>query len=851
MSINENDYGFSSEPEFFDAPEYLLSTPGSISGSSLRAQIHSDHTSPLSVRTRQLPPITESSEFLEASDDSEDRQTTPSPSSDPPLQNPLDPIVNGAFESFEDLRNELNTITKCYGYALRISGSHKDKKSGVVWKKQLQCDMGGISRDRIQEEARKRKRPSRLTDCPWRGYARMIDNKWSLFVKNDIHNHRMTSAAAHPVLRRLAPTVTDFIENEARRRLPVYKTLNELRAQDSHLVIDKKDIYNARAKNRRNRLQGKTPLQGLFDEIKGRSEWDCRGFYDEWDRLELFFFRHRQSQQLLMHFYYVLFVDCTYKTNRYNMPLLVITGITCCKKTFFVGFCFLANETESLLVVALRAFRSFLFDDGIVMLNSFQNNDEEDGVIKFGLDNTAEELIEAGELRAGELQAPVTSGFAPITFVSDSAPALMNAIERVFPEQRHIICQWHMNKNIQSRLDTYFGNSDEERQAKENWKRLWFKVLSAHSEMEFDGLNEELKEQEPNSQFKTPENPTPLHSSVYKTYLAGDLKYKIVQFGVARIPHFGQKASSAGEGSNSKLKDRLYSSQLPLPQIVENIGEMIKEQFEDILNTHEKAMINIPSEHRQTGIFRYLIGYISPKAIKLMYDQYRIFSVYPWVMPKCTGVWSSIYGLPCKHHIQHMLFTKHPLRLCHIHPHWKFDATIPDDVEIPIERRLQEPVQVKRKKRTKKGTVTLDKSRKRIPSRFEITAWEKRQEAQQARASQGSQLRHNEELQRQIEEDNYRQFHEADQRVYNEVTAICNEYDPPLSRRDAVRERAMREGMLTRPLEGVLSLAYQKGIATSNPQSSVIEPELHHQEAVQQTNNRLGRGKRQKRPARK
>ena len=74
----------------------------------------------------------------------------------------------------------------------------------------------------------------------------MTDGKWGLFVKNDTHNHRTTSAGAHPLLRRLTPYTTGVIENEARRQLPVYKTLNELRAQDPDLVIDKRDIYNAR-----------------------------------------------------------------------------------------------------------------------------------------------------------------------------------------------------------------------------------------------------------------------------------------------------------------------------------------------------------------------------------------------------------------------------------------------------------------------------------------------------------------------------------------------------------------------------------------------------------------------------
>ena len=37
-------------------------------------------------------------------------------------------------------------------------------------------------------------------------------------------------------------------------------------------------------------------------------------------------------------------MDCTYKTNRYKMPLMVINGVTGINKTFYVGFAFLSSE---------------------------------------------------------------------------------------------------------------------------------------------------------------------------------------------------------------------------------------------------------------------------------------------------------------------------------------------------------------------------------------------------------------------------------------------------------------------------------------------------------------------------
>jgi MULE transposase-like protein len=43
---------------------------------------------------------------------------------------------------------------------------------------------------------------------------------------------------------------------------------------------------------------------------------------------------------------WVLFMDCTYKTNCYNMPLLDIVGCNSMDSTFYIGFAFLGNEQE-------------------------------------------------------------------------------------------------------------------------------------------------------------------------------------------------------------------------------------------------------------------------------------------------------------------------------------------------------------------------------------------------------------------------------------------------------------------------------------------------------------------------
>jgi MULE transposase domain len=43
---------------------------------------------------------------------------------------------------------------------------------------------------------------------------------------------------------------------------------------------------------------------------------------------------------------YLPLMDCTYKTNRFGMPLLDIVGITATNTTFYVGFAFPSDEKQ-------------------------------------------------------------------------------------------------------------------------------------------------------------------------------------------------------------------------------------------------------------------------------------------------------------------------------------------------------------------------------------------------------------------------------------------------------------------------------------------------------------------------
>jgi hypothetical protein len=52
----------------------------------------------------------------------------------------------------------------------------------------------------------------------------------------------------------------------------------------------------------------------------------------------------------------IFFLDYTYKTNKFNMPLLNVVGITSTYATFNVGFAFLHSENEEAYAWVLEQF---------------------------------------------------------------------------------------------------------------------------------------------------------------------------------------------------------------------------------------------------------------------------------------------------------------------------------------------------------------------------------------------------------------------------------------------------------------------------------------------------------------
>ena len=111
-------------------------------------------------------------------------------------------------------------------------------------------------------------------------------------------------------------------------------------------------IYNSRNQLRKNQLEGRCPRDALINEI-------CqRGFYHSvitsHGPKTSIFFAHRHSLILAKGFPSIIILDCTYKTNKYKMPLLHFLGFNSSNRNFSNAFYFLPAKYKATYACSLE-----------------------------------------------------------------------------------------------------------------------------------------------------------------------------------------------------------------------------------------------------------------------------------------------------------------------------------------------------------------------------------------------------------------------------------------------------------------------------------------------------------------
>ena len=421
------------------------------------------------------------------------------------------------FTNHDDLITYIRNHYHQLGYGVSITRSDKDLRVT------LGCDLGGQYRNRsgLDVEKRQRKTGTRLIGCKWQ--ARGLKNKdglWKIEVCNDKHNHEPSmNMAGHPICRRLSGAEKETIQRLASAGIPARQGLAVLRHEHKSLLATARTYYNATAQARREQLKGRSPIQALVDELEG-TNWKNMVQCDASGHITHLFLAHPLSVNMTRKYHDVLLLDCTYKTNRFRMPLLSIVGRTGLNSTFYSCFAFLLKEEIEDYKWALTQVRGLF--DGITM---------------------------------------------PEVIVTDRDPALVSAVATIFPMAQHLLCLWHIEKNILTNCKKQFKSDDKWQEFLQAWTALCRMADATEFEAQWHKLLDSFKDVHAATSY------------LEKTWLPH--KEKFMAAWTCKSLHFGNTSTSAVEGAHSALKKFLQVSTGDLYGVQQRMTQAIEHQMKD------------------------------------------------------------------------------------------------------------------------------------------------------------------------------------------------------------------------------------------------------------------------------
>ena len=552
------------------------------------------------------------------------------------------PTANRTFRSSKEAMEYINNFTRDYGYALTTARSKRDKGDGEIKVIYLHCDRSGIYRSRINEETRVRQKSSRLSDCPFRAALRRRKgvDYWTLEVTNEQHNHGPAPVHTHPTLRHMdlearAPQIQGQLASGIHPR----QIINAAMREDVDSLIPR-DIYNFRQKKHFEFLDGRTPIQALLTSLPDEGNWIFNYEKTADGVVTALFCTHKTSLEILRMNPYILIMDCTYKTNKYKMPL----RITATSATFFVGFGFIQNEQQPSYDFVLRSLESVYQQIGLL---------------------------------------------SPQTIMTDKDKALIRAIEDVFPIADSMLCIWHVNKNILTKARPLLRKelletaeeapdpNDKEavaefrRQVDKKWKEmlgLWWKVVDAKTRARMVEAWDDFKDQYNDEIFR------PLIAYIEDEWLNEDTQHRFLHCYTDIYLHFDMRATSRGEGSHWMLKRDLGTSVADLLTVIRSFERTVTHQHELFKKALDQERINKPTSMLKSFLVGNVLTKASQHALRKViniHDRYlSLGRGKEEIPPLCSGNTKRTMGIPCIHVIMECIEMQRPLSLDQFHEQW-------------------------------------------------------------------------------------------------------------------------------------------------------------------------------------
>ncbi|KAL5147413.1 putative protein FAR1-RELATED SEQUENCE 10 [Glycine soja] len=441
-------------------------------------------------------------------------------------------VIPEVFATQDDVLQWARTVAHENGFVAVIMRS--DTETGSRGRSSfvlIGCERSGTYKCRNKEFVRK-DTGSRKCGCPFRLHGKPLHGGevWMVKLICGIHNHELVkSLVGHPYTRRLTKEEKKIIADMTKSMVKPKNILLTLKEHNANSCTTIKQIYNTRSAYRSSIRGADTEMQHLMKLLE-------RDQYIHWHRLKDevvvrdLFWCHPDAVKLCNACYLVFFIDNTYKTNRYRLPLLDFVGVTPTAMTFSARFAYLEAERVNNIVWALERFRGL-----------FLRNDR-----------------------------------LPLVIVTDRDLALMNAVKTVFPESTNLLCRFHIDKNVKAKGKSLIGEKNAWDYVMDNWGTL----VDCPSEHQFH---------ESHQKFQVACLPWPVFIDYVNDTWIISHKEKFITAWTNKVMHLGNTTTNRVESAHWAFKRVLQNNVGDLCSVWDAMNNMITLQHVEIKASFETS----------------------------------------------------------------------------------------------------------------------------------------------------------------------------------------------------------------------------------------------------------------------
>jgi hypothetical protein len=264
-----------------------------------------------------------------------------------------------------------------------VSGNFRVQKKN--WARNFECDRAGkpkFTQHLVESDRTRPMRGSKRSGCPMRLKMSAVskdnvDGPWQIehtSLNSEVHNHSPSDdVRVHTAHRRRAAASTvactavmaSFIDGQTAVGVSVAKIRAAILHRDPNSLVLHKDIGNFKMKTRNQTIATHTPIEALFSLLRQHNFYFRFDVFPGTTQLWYLFWAHPATIRLYKLHCDVLIADGTFKTNKYDLPLVNIISMTGMNNVVPVAQCFLSGQNEDDFLWFLQALRAMMENNQI------------------------------------------------------------------------------------------------------------------------------------------------------------------------------------------------------------------------------------------------------------------------------------------------------------------------------------------------------------------------------------------------------------------------------------------------------------------------------------------------------